>query len=63
MITEREREIPDMGVGEILLSNSEGSIQRLFGLKIKGRKKEVLKHSWFGRDSNVLCNNKNWTRK
>ena len=40
MITEREREIPDMGVGEILLSNSEGSIQRLFGLKIKERKKK-----------------------
>lgn len=29
-----------MGVGEILLSNSEGSIQRLFGLKIKERKKK-----------------------
>lgn len=29
-----------MGVGEILLSNSEGSIQRLFGLKIIERKKK-----------------------
>ena len=26
----------DMGVGEILLSNSEGSIQRLFGRSIVG---------------------------
>lgn len=31
-----------MGVGEILLSNSEGSIQRLFGLKIK----EGIKKYW-----------------